>query len=216
MTDNTPQPATTPTKRSAPTRDGAARDHIRRLREHGGSYRAIAQAAGLGTMTIHDLVTRRRQPEPITVIAVLGVTTRSMRRARVDAGGTRLRLRALHVMGHGSARLARATGASEKTIRALVTGDAKTVSTGLRDSVIAVYDSWWDKRAPERTSAERVAARAARRRAIAGNWCAAAALDDDQLDHPGYKPVWGWRPATGTGVAADITTPRHAQAWRGA
>ena len=29
---------------------------------------------------------------------------------------------------------------------------------------------------------------AARRRAIAGNWCAGAALHDDQLDVPGYRP----------------------------
>ena len=68
----------------------------------------------------------------------------------------------------------------------------------------ALYDAWWDKRAPERTRAERSAATLARRRAIAGNWCAAAALDDDQLDVPGYRPWYGWKPATGTGVAPDI------------
>jgi hypothetical protein len=45
---------------------------------------------------------------------------------------------------------------------------------------------------------------AARKRAIAGNWCAAAALDDDQLDIPGYRPKAGWKPATGTGAAPDI------------
>jgi hypothetical protein len=49
-----------------------------------------------------------------------------------------------------------------------------------------------------------------RRRAIAGNRCAAAALDDDQLDVPGYRPQYGWKPATGTGVAPDILPPaRH-------
>ena len=41
-------------------------------------------------------------------------------RVRLDAGGTRLRLRALHVMGHGSARIARALGTSEDTIQRLV------------------------------------------------------------------------------------------------
>ena len=93
-------------------------------------------------------------------------------RARLDAGGTRLRLRALHVMGHGSARIARA---------------------------------------PERTRAERAAAARARRRAAAGNWCAAAALNDHKLDTPGYRPRAGYRPATGTGVAPDIRLPvrRH-------
>lgn len=76
--------------------------------------------------------------------------------------------------------------------------------------MIAVYDAWWDKRAPERAAAERAAACAARRRAIAGNWCAAAALDDDELDIPGYRPAQGRRPARGTGVATDISpVPRN-------
>src|SRR5712691_10673556 len=80
------------------------------------------------------------------------------RRPRVDAGGTRLRLRALAVMGHGSARIARAAGVSEQVIQRIARGDAKTVSPRLRDAVAAVYDAWWDKRAPERTRAERAAA----------------------------------------------------------
>ena len=132
-------------------------------------------------------------------------------RARLDAGGTRLRLRALHVMGHGSARIARALGAREDTIQRLVRGDARTVSPPLRDAVADLYDAWWDKRAPERTRAERAAAARARRRAAAGNWCAAAALNDDQLDTPGYRPRAGYRPATGTGIAPDIRLPvrRH-------
>ena len=58
---------------------------------------------------------------------------------------------------------------------------------------------------------ERAAATAARRKAIAGNWCAGAGLDDDLLDIPGYRPRQGWKPATGTGVAPDINVPvrRH-------
>ena len=127
--------------------------------------------------------------------------------ARLDAGGTRLRLRALHVMGHGSARIARALGVREETIQRLVRGDARTISPPLRDAIADLYDAWWDKRAPERTRAERAAAARARRRAIAGNWCAGAALDDDQLDVPGYRPRTGYRPATGTGTAPDIRLP---------
>ena len=107
-------------------------------------------------------------------------------------------------MGHGSARIARAAGVREMTIRQLVRGDARTISPKLRDKITAVYDAWWDKRAPERTRAERGAATLARKRAIAGNWCAAAALDDDQLDTPGYRPRQGWKPATGTGTAPGI------------
>ena len=137
--------------------------------------------------------------------------------ARVDAGGTRLRLRALHVMGHGSARIARALGARKTTIQELVSGNARTVSPQLRDAITDLYDAWWDKRAPERTRAERGAATLARRRAIAGNWCAAAALDDDQLDAPGYRPQYGWKPATGTGTASDMRPPaRHHRRRKGA
>jgi hypothetical protein len=126
---------------------------------------------------------------------------------RLDAGGTRLRLRALHVMGHGSARISRALGVREETIQRLVRGDARTISPPLRDAIADLYDAWWDKRAPERTRAERAAGARARRRAVAGNWCAGAALDDDQLDIPGYRPRTGYRPATGTGIAPDIRLP---------
>jgi hypothetical protein len=125
-------------------------------------------------------------------------------RPRVDAGGTRLRLRALAVMGHGSARIARAAGVSDQAIQKLARGDAKTVSPRIRDAVTAVYDAWWDKRAPERTRHERAAASAARRRAIRGNWCAGAGLDDDELDIPGYRPAYGWHAAQGNGIAGDI------------
>ena len=128
---------------------------------------------------------------------------------RPDAGGTRLRLRALHVMGHGSTRIARALGARRTAIQDLVNGTARTVSPYLRDRITDLYDAWWDKRAPERTRAERAAATLARRHAIAGNWCAPAALDDDKLDTHGYRPRSRWRPATGTGVAPDIYSPAH-------
>ena len=66
---------------------------------------------------------------------MLAVTSQAIPRGRLDAGGTRLRLRALHVMGHGSARIARALGVREMTIRQIVRGDARTVSPGLRDTV---------------------------------------------------------------------------------
>ena len=135
----------------------------------------------------------------------LGATTvRHLTFARLDAGGTRLRLRALHVMGHGSARISRALGVREETIQRLVRGDARTISPPLRDAIADLYDAWWDKRAPERTRAERAAAARARRRASAGNWCAGAALDDDQLDVPGYRPRTGYRPARGIGTAPDV------------
>jgi hypothetical protein len=192
-----------------PSTSGDVRNQIRQLRAQGGTYRSIAAAASLAPATIHDLATGRLAPTPATTRALSAVTSASLRRARVDAGGTRLRLRALHVMGHGSARIARALGVREQAVRAIVCGEATTVSTTLRDQVTDLYDAWWDKRAPERDRFERGAATAARRRAIRGNWCAGAGLDDDELDTPGYKPAAKWKPAAGTGTAPDINPPDH-------
>jgi DNA-binding CsgD family transcriptional regulator len=209
MTRNTqPSAIATPREqRHAPAASGRARDHVTSLREQGGTYRSIAQAAGLAPMTVQGIAVGRTRPQEHTTVVVLAVSAATLDHARVDAGGTRLRLRALHVMGHGSARIARAVGVSPRTIRSLVRGDSATVSTRLRDAVTTVYDAWWDKRAPERTRHERAAATSARRRAITGNWCAAAALDDDELDRPGYRPAYGWRPARGTGTAPSFPRP---------
>lgn len=120
---------------------------------------------------------------------------------RADAGGTRLRIRALHAMGHCAARIARAAGTREQVVQKLVRGSTATVSQDLREAIVSVYEAWWDKRPPETTHAEKAAAAAARRRAARGNWCAGAGLDDDLLDQPGYRPDCGWKPALGTGVA---------------
>jgi len=192
---------------ASPGQRQAVRDHVTQLRQHGWTYRSIAAAAALSPDTVYALATGRRRAQPGTATAVLNLTRRILSGSRLDAGGTRLRLRALHVMGHGSARIARAAGVHPTTIRRLVRGDAATVSPRLRSAIIAVYEAWWDKRAPERTPAERGAATCSRKRAIAGNWCAAAALDDDLLDTPGYRPQAGWKPATGTGTAPDIRPP---------
>ena len=93
--------------------------------QDGGTYRGIAAAAGLAPTTVHDLASGRRRPPPAPPPPSSPSPAQAMPRARLDAGGTRLRLRALHVMGHGSARIARAAGVREMTIRELVRGDAR-------------------------------------------------------------------------------------------
>ena len=122
---------------------------------------------------------------------------------RVNAIGTRLRLRALGAMGHSDARIARALGEPAWVITKIINRAARTVTPRLRGDVLALYDAWWDKRPPEQTPADRAAASAARTRARRGRWCTGAGLDDDELDDPGYAPRCTWRPAEGTGVADD-------------
>ena len=199
-------PIVPPTGRdpAGPGQREAARDYLTRLRQQGRTYRSIAAVAALSPDTVYALASGSRRAQPGTATAVLTVTSPALPHARLDATGTRLRLRALHVMGHGSARIARAAGVHPVTIRKLVRGEARTVSAQLRDAIAGLYDAWWDKRAPGRTRFERAAATSARKRAMAGDWCAAAALDDDWLDIPGYQPEYGWKPATGTGTAPDI------------
>jgi plasmid maintenance system antidote protein VapI len=206
LTAPTQPPAATPSQLDA------VRDHLDQLRQRGGTYRSIAAAAAVAPATVHELANGRRDATGSIARALLAVTSDALPQGRLDAGGARLRLRALHVMGHSSARIARAVGASDKTIRKLARGDAKTISPQLHDAIADVYDAWWDKRAPGRTRAQRTAATVARRRAIAGNWCAGAGLDDDQLDTPGYRPKSNWKPATGTGTAPDIHPPRRNKA----
>lgn len=124
--------------------------------------------------------------------------------ARLDAGGTTWRLRSLVAMGHDATRIAHAMNAPPKAIGALIRGDTAAVSPQRRDLACQLWDAWWDKRPPERTWTERRAASAARRRAQRHNWPAAAGLDEDELDRPGYRPFSHYRPATGTGVASDF------------
>jgi len=123
--------------------------------------------------------------------------------ARVDAGGTRLRLRALVALGHSSGRIARALGVHRATVCVLLNGQAATVSEELRGDACRLFDAWWDKVPPGRTRAARAAAAASRHRAQRAGWCCPLGLDDDEIDVPGYRPKAEWRPATGTGVAAD-------------
>ena len=123
--------------------------------------------------------------------------------APVDATGTRLRLRALVAMSHSQARIARALGQPDWIISRVINGVIREVSPQLRADAAALYDAWWDKRPPENTFTERIAAAAARARAQRCRWPQPMALDDDDLDTPGYRPRGGWRPAIGTGVADD-------------
>jgi len=131
---------------------------------------------------------------------------------RVNAIGTRLRLRALGAMGHSDSRIARALGTSPCVITAIITRETRTVTPELRELALQLYDAWWDKTPPEQTLAERAAATAARTRARRGRWCPGMGLDDDEVDVPGYAPRCTWRPAIGTGVADDDPLGRRCEA----
>jgi len=137
------------------------------------------------------------------------VTTQQPRtRPRADANGTMWRLRSLVAMGHDATRIAYALAITPRTARRLITGDTATVSPDLAGLTCQLWDAWWDKRPPEDTPARRRAATTARHTARQNGWPTPAALDEDSLDQPGYRPYSIWRPATGTGTAPDFP-PDH-------
>jgi hypothetical protein len=128
--------------------------------------------------------------------------------ARTDSNGTMWRLRSLVAMGHDCARIARALHAHPALVRRVVRGQARTVTCQFRSAACQLWDAWWDKTPPRRTSAERRSAAHALRQAACRDWPAAAGLDEDLLDESGYRPWCRYRPATGTGTAPDFPPAR--------
>jgi hypothetical protein len=182
------------------------RDHVLKLRVAGGTYEAIARAAGTGAMTVHSIAHARRPTVQAEVARrLLGVTEDDIRSMHSSPSGTMWRLRALVAMGHSCSRMAAATGIPLTTLRRIVRGDAATISPELTQAVIALFDAWWDKAPPRRTRQDKLAAGSALRRAARNGWPCPAGLDEDQLDQPGYQPHCGWLPATGTGIPGQPT-----------
>jgi hypothetical protein len=179
-------------------------EHVLKLRAAGGTYQSIGQAASTGTMTVHCIANARRPKVQANVARrLLAISEADIRNMRPSPGGTMWRLRALVAMGHTCTRMAAATGVPPATLRRIVRGEALTISPELRQAVIDLFDTWWDKTPPQRTRQEKLAARGALKRAALSNWPPPAGLDEDELDRPRYQPPCGWRHARGTGAADD-------------
>jgi len=131
-------------------------------------------------------------------------TAARFRAARMDANGTAWRMRSLVAMGHDATRIARALGVAPDLVQRLIRGNSTTVAVALHIVACQLWDAWWDKTPPKRSAAERAAAARARTQARHHDWPAAAGLDEDKLDNAGYRPSCRYRPATGTGIAADF------------
>ena len=125
--------------------------------------------------------------------------------SRVDVNGITWRLRSLIAIGHDCARIARALGVPPSLVRRIGNGQTRAVTPALRATACQLWDAWWDKTPPRRSPGERRAAASALRQASTRDWPAAAGLDEDQLDEPGYRPWSHYRPAAGTGEAPDFT-----------
>jgi hypothetical protein len=196
------------------------RQHVRRLRRAGASYRAVARAAEVSPMTVSRLCrddpTRGRFTRVHAAHArrLLAVTAGALRQAaaRRDAVGARWRLRALTAMGHPAVSLARRLDVPPSAVRAVIGGQAATVTAAMHVAVCELYEQIWDLRPFERTPAERRAAAAARTRAARHGWPPPMGLDDDRIDDPGYQPRTRWHRATSVGIPQQVfhrSSSRH-------
>src|SRR5439155_22183652 len=100
-------------------------------------------------------------------------------------------------------RITTALGSASHIIAPLIRGDRATITMPLRDDITRLFGAWWDKQPPRRTPEEKTAACKALQRAAVRNWPCPAALEEDELDQPGYQPTARWRYAHGTSIAAD-------------
>jgi hypothetical protein len=181
-----------------------AREHMLKLRAAGGTYAAIAEAAGTGAMTVHRIANADRPRVQAEVARrLLAITEADIRGTHPAPGGTMWRLRSLVAMGHTCSRMAAAIGVPPATLRRIVRGEALTITPQVHQAVIDLFEVWWDKTPPQRTRQEKLAAGNALNRASLNNWPPPAGLDEDDFDRPGYQPQCGWRYARGTGIAAD-------------
>ncbi len=134
---------------------GKVRDHVRKLLET-STFQAIAEAAGVGQMTVWEIANAARPViKTETATALLKVTPEGIQPPRVDANGSMWRLRSLMAMGHTTGRVATALGVSSTIIGALIRGERATVTASLRGDITRLFDAWWDKQPRRQTAAEK-------------------------------------------------------------
>ena len=177
------------------------RDHVHRLLQT-ATFQAVGDAAGVGQMTVWEIAHGTRPAITTrTARALLAVQPADISPPRAPANGPMWRLRSLIAMGHATGRITTALAAPAHVIEPLIRGDRATITITLRDDIGLLFEAWWDKQPPQHTPAENAAASKARHRAARNGWPCPAALDEDELDQPGYQPTARWRHARGTGIA---------------
>jgi hypothetical protein len=177
------------------------RDHVHRLLQ-AATFQAVGDAACVGQMTVWEIAHGTRPAITTrTARALLAVQPADITPPRAAANGPMWRLRSLIAMGHATGRITTALAAPAHVIESLIRGDRATITTTLAGDIGRLFEAWWDKQPPQHTPAERAAASKARHRAACNNWPCPSALDDDELDQPGYQPAARWRHARGTGIA---------------
>lgn len=120
-----------------------ARAHIEALIAAGTDRSAIARAAGVSPMTIHNLVhqqtARIRRPVHEAILATTATVP-----TRVSAVGSMRRLRHLHFMGWTGVRIHAHTGISKSILSAILQGHRATIHRTTAERIQEFYEAHWD------------------------------------------------------------------------
>jgi DNA-binding NarL/FixJ family response regulator len=169
-----------------------ARVHTERLTARGWTHQQIAAAAGIGEVTVTDLLSKRtRKSQRSTVAAILRIELNRkppVPRGMVDATGTRRRLRALMVLGHPVADVARRVGVGVSSLQQTADGRWSTIRASTASKVARVYRELSLVTAPPSRFSEQ-----ARNEAMAQGWYGPMAWAD--IDDPACEPEPSGPPA---------------------
>lgn len=194
------------------TGTGPLRDHIRAVMAATGiAPNSFGTVSGVSPATIARIMNgtggRARTGLADRILAVTPATVLgSAGNARVDATGTRRRLRALAAEGWCTRQLARRAGcAGYASLAEIISGRKTRVRASTHKSVADLYDALDGTPAPTGTREDRISATKAAERAASGGWAPRAAWDKAGINDPAAGPCWERvRAGRGSRSAADL------------
>lgn len=170
------------------------REHLHELKAAGVSVRQVAERTGYSKSLLERIYRGALDgTSQATQDDVLSIPVPHMRRFdknRIDATGTRRRIRALVAMGHSLRAIAIDAGISHDvpTRISRPSNPHQWVHVDIADAIRETYNRLWDQPPAESTTREKDKATMSRNRAAANGWLPPAAWDDDQIDDPTYTP----------------------------
>lgn len=187
------------------------RAHLARLTAAGMGFKQLTKVHGIASGTITKIVygVHGDKPRPParrvrkdTADRILAIPLPRLEDLApnqiVNGTGTRRRIESLHALGWSAAALARDADLDPQVLRNALTGSDVKVRHAL--AVHALYVAIGDRRPPEATKGQRVAASRTRRAAARRGWVVPAWWDDELID----DPLAEYPDPTSTGEAVDV------------
>lgn len=170
------------------------RTHLHELKAAGVSVREVARRTGY-SKSLLERISRGALDgtSAATEADVLSIPVPHLRRydkSRIDATGTRRRIRALVAIGHSLKVIAEDAGVSHDvpTRISRINDPHRWVHADIAEAIRGTYNRLWNQPPAESTPRERDKATFSRNRAAKAGWLPPLAWDDEQIDDPAYTP----------------------------